>query len=167
MATMKTTLSIVFLAAALAFAGCKKKEEPASNAMGSGTAPAATAPATPAAPTPAAPTPAAPAAGGDMIASDDDYLAKANVTLDKMTNVIKSAGSDCDKLAAELEKFTAENKGLLKAAAAYETAHPEAKKKFDDANKDKMAAFQAAADPAFTACQGNKKVGEAMAKMAE
>jgi len=159
------TLSIVLLAASLAAFGCKKKD---SAAPASADPPAATKPAEPgsAAAAPAAPAtaPAAPAAPA-AIASDDDYIAKASTMIDKMTETVKGAGTNCDKLAEDLTKMAADNEALVKGLGAYEKAHPDAKKKFDAAAKDKETAFETAAGPAMQACQGNKKVGEALDKL--
>jgi len=179
---MTKSLSILFLATALAFVGCKKKEEAAgagsatkpaetaaaapSAAAPAATTPPATTPATtPAAAPTAATTPAAPAAGD--IASDDDYIAKSTGALDKLTTVFKADGTDCDKLAGDLSKFADETAGTIKSIKAYEKAHPEVQKKLDEASKGRMTAFQETAGPALTACQSNKKVADAMAKMSE
>jgi hypothetical protein len=166
--SMFKSLSIVILSSSLAFAGCKKKEDAA--AAGAAAKPAETAPAKagePASAKPAEPAAAAPAAGGATITSDDDYIAKGKASMDKMTEIFKAAGTDCDKLGDELLKFATDNAALIASSKAYEAAHPDAKKKYDEASKDKSAAFETAAGQAMTACQGNKKVGEALTKLAE
>jgi hypothetical protein len=167
--TISKTLSILFLASSLAAVGCKK-QEPATT--GSAAAPAtatATGSAkteTPAAATPPATTPPpAAAAGAVTFTSDDDYITKASGAMDKVTDVFKNAGTNCDKLAADLTKFAEENKGMVVAAQDYEKTHPDAKKKFDEASKSKMTAFETAAGPAMTACKDSKKVEEAMTKL--
>ncbi len=169
---MKTSklLSIVCLAAALGFAGCKKKES-APAATGDQTAATKPAePAAPAAPAPAAPAaeaPAAPAAGppAAAITTDEAYVTQGTAMLDRMINVVKTAGTDCDKLADGITKLAAEHGGEMKALQAYETAHPEVKKKLDEAAHDKTKAFEESAGPVMTACQGNKKVEEAFTKL--
>jgi hypothetical protein len=166
---LSKTLSIVLLASSLAFVGCKKKEDAATTpAAGSVTKPAeSTAATTPPATAPATPpaAPAAPAAGGTTIASDDEYVAKATAAMDKMIDVFKTAGTDCDKLADGITKFVADNADFIKSSKAYEKTHPDAQKKFDEAGKGKMKAFEEAAGPAMTSCKDNKKVMEAMTKM--
>jgi hypothetical protein len=161
--TLSKTLSILFLASSLAVVGCKKKEEAApAAAPAAGSAKPADTAATPAAP--ATPPPAAPS-GNTTFASDDDYVAKSSAAMDKMTALFKGAGTDCDKLAADLSKFADENKGMMVASEEYTKTHPDAKKKFDDATKSKMTEFEAAANTAMGACKDNKKVNEAMAKL--
>ncbi len=162
------TLSILFLATSLAFIGCKKKEEAAGgSAAGGSAAGAATKPAepgaAPAAPTAAA-TPAAPAANA-MFASDEDYMTKAMAALDRMTAILKAAGTNCDKLADDLTKFSSDNDALFKAIQVYEKAHPDVQKKLEVASKDKTAAAEAAAAPAGSACKDNQKLADAMAKI--
>jgi hypothetical protein len=164
--TLTKTLSILLLSSSLAFVGCKKKEDAATApATGSATKPAEATPvaAAPAA-APATP-PAAPAAGGTTIASDEEYVAKATAAMDKMIDVFKTAGTDCDKLADGITKFVADNADFIKSSKAYEKTHPDAQKKFDEAGKDKMKSFEEAAGPAMTSCKDNKKVADAMTKM--
>lgn len=169
--TRVKSLTILFLAGALALAGCKKKEDAAST-VGSATKPTDTAAVTPPAAAPATPpaadpaTPAAPAGPVGSIKSDEDYIAKSTAALEKMTEIFKSAGTNCDKLADDITKFTAENQSFLKDGQAYGKAHPEAEKKFDETTKEKMTAFATASEPTMNACQGNKKLMEAMTKMA-
>ena len=169
--TICKTLSILFLASSLAAVGCKKQDAATAGSAGSAAPATATATGsakaeTPAAttPPPATPAPAA-AAGAVTFTSDDDYITKASGAMDKVTDIFKNAGTDCDKLAADLTKFGDENKGMVIAAQEYEKAHPDAKKKFDEASKTKMTAFETAAGPAMNACKDSKKVEEAMTKL--
>ncbi len=157
-------LSVLLLSSSLAFIGCKKKTDTAAPPAESAAKPAD--PATPAAaPAAATPTPAAPAAGG-AIASDDAYIAMGVEMMDKVIEIFKGAGTNCDKLADDLTKLASETDGKKKASQDYEKAHPDVKKKFDAATKDKTAGFEAAAGPALTACKDNKKVGDALTKLA-
>jgi len=161
---LSKTLSVLFVATTLTFVGCKKKEDVAAPAAGSATKPAepataATAPATPATP------PAAPAGATGSIASDEDYVAKASTAMDKMIEIFKAAGTNCDKLADDINKFASDNAEFMKSSKAYEKTHPDVQKKFDDAAKDKMKSFEEAAAPAMGACKDNKKVADAMSKM--
>jgi hypothetical protein len=156
--SMFKVFPILILSTSLAFAGCKKKED----AAATGSAPAKPTEAAPAKAEPAAPAPAA----GAAIASDDDYVSKGVALSGKLVGVFQAAGTDCDKLADELTKFMTENSAMIAASKTYEKAHPDAKKKYDEASKDQTAAFEKAAGPAMGACQSNKKLGEAMAKLA-
>jgi hypothetical protein len=85
--------------------------------------------------------------------------------LDTMTEVINGAGTDCDKLADGVTKMISDNSARMTALDAYEKAHPDAKKKFEAAAQDKTKAFEAAAGPGMSACQNNKKVSDAFAKL--
>jgi hypothetical protein len=164
---LSRTLPMLFLATALAVFGCKKKEDAAAGAAGSSPAKAAEPAAGGAATTPAAtpPTPAAPA-GGTTIASDDDYVAKALSSMDKLVEIFKAGGTDCDKIADDITKLTTEDHAQFTALQAYEKSHPGAQKKFDEAAKPKQAAFEASAGPTMNACKNNKKLNDAMAKLA-
>lgn len=167
MTTVKT-LSALCLALTLTATGCKKKDD-AGAAKPAETAPAAAgSPAKPAEGAPAAKTDTpAPAAGGAItIASDDDYVAKGSMLIDKLTEIFKADGTNCDKLADDVSKMIDDNAGLPAALDAYEKAHPDAKKKGEAASKDKTAAFESAATPAIGACKDNKKLGDAMNKLA-
>lgn len=160
--TKSKALSIVFLASALAFAGCKKKEDAA--ATGSAK-PADTA--TPAAATtpPATPPPAAPSGGKVTFASDDEFIAKSVGAMDAVTAIFKNDGTDCEKLAVDLIKFADENRPLIKAGEEYGKDHPEAKAKFETVSNDKNTAFEAAANASMTACKDNKKFVDATTKL--
>jgi len=151
------TLSILLLATSLAFIGCKKKEA----AVSGSAAGAATKPAEPGA---APATPTGPAANA-MFASDDDYMNKSLAALDKMIGIFKAGGTNCDKLADDLTKFTSDNDAMFKAARTYVKAHPDAQKKVDAASQDRMAAFKTAVGPATGAWQDNQKLADAMAKI--
>lgn len=153
---LSTNLSILLLATSLSFIGCKKKDNAAAPPAES----TATKPADPA----AAGTPA-PAAGA-AIASDDDYVKSGIVMFDKLLAIFKADGTNCDKLADDITKMADENSAMIKASDAYEKAHPDAKKKFEDATKDKMKAFEEAAEPLGTACKDSKKLQDAMNKLA-
>jgi hypothetical protein len=146
------TLSILVLATTLSFLGCKKKED----AKGPTAAGSATKPADPG---------AAPPAANAMLATDDDYMNQSMAALDRMTAVFKAAGTNCDKLADDLTKFSADNDALFKAIEAYKKAHPDVQKKLDAASKDKLAAAEAAAKPAADACKDNQKLADAMGKI--
>jgi hypothetical protein len=165
--TKSKTLSILFLASALAFVGCKKKEDAAASgsaAMGSAK-PADTATTPAAATPPATPPPAASSGGKVTFASDDDFIAKQGAAMDGVIVIFQKAGTDCDKLAADISKFSDDNRATIVAGEEYVKTHPDVKAKFEAASKDKMPAFEAASNTAMTACKDNKKVADAMTKL--
>jgi hypothetical protein len=151
---MQKLTILVTLSAALAFAACKKEQKPAAGEAGK-----------PAAGEAAKPTEKAAAPGG-AITSDADYEAKAMGAMDKMTAIFAAAGKDCDKLAADMTKFGAENKALMVSSKAYEKDHPEAKKALDEKMKPKMEGMMGAMGPAMEACKDHKGVADAMTSMA-
>ena len=158
---LSRTIPMLFLATALAFVGCKKKDDAATGAATKSAEPAAGG----AAATPPATPPAAPA-GGVTIASDDEYVSKALAQTAKLTDIFKAGGTNCDKIADDITKLATDDKALMAALQAYEKAHPDAQKKFDEAAKPKQAEFEGAAGPAMNACKDNKKLSDAMSKMA-
>lgn len=140
---LSTNLSILLLAASLAFTGCKKKDT-----------------------TSAPPTEGAtPAASGAPITSDDDYVKRGVALVDQTLGIFKAAGTNCDKLADDITKLATDSKPQVKASKEYEKTHPDVKKKFDEATKAQQAAFETVAAPTITACKDNKKLGEALNKL--
>ena len=111
------------------------------------------------------PTATAPAAGGGAITSTDDYVAKGTAMLDKMTAIFAADGTDCDKLAADITKFMADNKGTMDAAKEWEKAHPDDKKAMDKKAEPQEKAFMDKAGPAIDKCKGNKALEEALKGM--
>lgn len=167
------TFSTFVLAIGLAATGCsKKKEEPAADkpateaakpteAKPADTKPAETKPADEAA-KPAEP---AAAAGAVTFKSDDEYLAAGKASMDKFVEAFKSAGDDCDKLAANIKALAADP--VVLASNEYEKAHPEAKKKFEEAAKAESEKVMAAAMPALEKCKDNKAVADAFKSLGD
>jgi hypothetical protein len=160
-------LPLVLLATSLAFIGCKKKDSAATPPAESdkGAQPGATPTPSAPAPTPAPMAPATPPAAA-AIASEADYVKVGVVLMDKMIDIFKAAGTNCDKLADDLTKLLADSDADFKATLVYEKAHPDAKQKFEAQTKDKTAAFEASAQPGLTACKDNKKLAQALTKLA-
>jgi hypothetical protein len=108
----------------------------------------------------------APTGAGDppaAITSDDDFVKLGMAMSNDMIAVFKADGSDCNKLADDLAKVMPIDK--LQLAKAYETAHPDVKKKLTDASAALATEFAGAAGPALSACQKNQKLIDLMAKL--
>jgi hypothetical protein len=151
--TISKTLATLTLATSLVLLGC------ATNAA---------MPPPAASPTPAAAEPATaePATADTLtITSDDDYIARGNVMLDQMTAAFQAAGSDCDRLADQLNAFGALNRPVLRGVAAYDKTHPGAKAKFNTASKPKLDAFTAIATQSLKTCESNARVQDAASKL--
>ena len=168
---LTTTLSTLVLALGLTTTGCSKKKDAATDKPATEAAkPTEEKPATPSA-APATGEPAkadpaaaaAPAGGAVTFASDDEYVAASKAAVGQFMEVLKAAGTDCDKLAKGINDLAADPK--VAAATAYEKAHPEAKKKFEEAAKAETEAFEKAMEPAFKACMDNEAVGAAIKKL--
>jgi hypothetical protein len=97
------------------------------------------------------------------IATDDDYMKKATAGIEQATSSLKADGQDCDKVGDDMAKLVSDPTNI--AIEAYEKAHPDAKKKWEDATQDQKKAFEAVAIPAFKACKDNKKLQDAMAEV--
>jgi hypothetical protein len=166
------TISIAFLAAALALTGCKKKDDGAAKTDDKATPASADDKGVSKSDTPAAksddkPTAktddkAAPAGASD-IASNDDYVKRGTAMMTKFSGIFKADGTDCDKLGTDLVPLLTDPE--VKALDAYEKAHPEVKKLLDDATKDQMKEMAAIVEPATTKCKDNPKFADAMSKM--
>jgi len=107
-----------------------------------------------------------PAAGAGF-ASDADYEAKGFAAFDKMMAIFAAAGTDCDKLAADMTTFITENKEMMEAADAYEAAHPDAKKALDAKMQAKMKEGEGKMGAAMEACKDSKALADAMSKLPE
>jgi hypothetical protein len=94
--------------------------------------------------TPAAPSPAPVGA----IANDDDYLVKAEAMANRLIEMFRVDGANCEKLAADLDRFRIDAASILD----YENSHPEAKTKFDDRMKARQLDLTNAMTPAIQAC---------------
>ncbi len=174
------TISAVILAVALAFAGCKKKDDAAATdkpapaakpaddmKMSDNTKPAdpAAKPADPAAkPADPAAKPADPAAPtGTAINGYDDYKTKSVALAAKMLAVFKKDANDCDSLAADVTTLIADPDFV--GINAYEKSHDADKKKFDTESAALEKDFETAATPVMMKCKDNKKVLDAFSKM--
>ena len=125
-----------------------------------------------AADSPAKPT-ARPEAAGEAprtpertLASFDDYVAASRLLVGRMTEVFKSAGASCDKLADGLTRLM-NDRELIEPIRAYERAHPDAKDKIGVVLKDEIAAVAPLATPAVNACKNNPRVRDAVARFLE
>ncbi|HLU68500.1 MAG TPA: hypothetical protein VKZ63_19580 [Kofleriaceae bacterium] len=116
-----------------------------------------------------------PAQGGDTAAEQPAAGAAADPELEergvafmvKMADIMDANKADCDKMAAELNRFLDSQKGLMAEMKAYgEKQTPEQKKAFSDKYKSETDAVMAKMTPAIEACQDSKALQEAMGKMA-
>lgn len=98
------------------------------------------------------------AAASAEIADDAAYLARGAAVIERVTATLRAAGTQCDKLAADISAFSSEASAELKALKAYEVAHPDAKQKLEAGMQEKTKAFQEAATASMSACSSNEKV---------
>ncbi len=166
---MKRLTVIALLASAIAFTGCKKKDEgnkpattenkPAAGTAAGTAAPAAgtaapaagtaapaagtAAPADPAAGTAAPAGDTAAPAGGAAMPSDAEFEAMMNKALalfDGMAKAVDASGDDCGKLADGMAKVMDDNKDFLESAKKWKD-NPEMDKKAEEWMKGKMEAM--------------------------
>ena len=98
----------------------------------------------------------------DTVASDDDYVKRGIDMVGKLAETFKADGTNCDKLADDLDKLQNDPRGA--ALDAYEKAHPDVKKKLEAAVKDRIEEIGKLGGAAMTACKDNKKLLDVMAK---
>ena len=153
----------------LALVSCKEKQEakPAP-APGSAAAPAApVAPQGSAAADPTKPvTPTKPPikpAGG--INTAEEYEAKAFDLMDKLTAVFGGAGTNCDKLADNLDVFLDVNKAAITATDQFQDANPSAEDDLEAKLQARMQVFMENAKLSMQACQKHARVQAALAKL--
>lgn len=149
----------ILLATLLLFTACKKKDEAkpaettAEKKEAEGTKPAEGT-------MPAEGTPPE-----NNIASDTDYETHATDLTNKLLAIFAADGKDCDKLAADLTKFGDDNRKLFESLKAYEQAHPDAEKKFDEKMKPREKEMEEKIGPSFEACKDHEGMKKAMQNM--
>ncbi len=161
-------MRIVCLALILV-AGCKEKQEakptpPApAPAVEQAPAPAPAPPAEPP-PTPAAdPARVVKPAGG--INTPAEYEAKAFDLTDKLTSAFAAAGTNCDKLADNLEIFIDANKVALASTDAFEAANPFAEDDLEPKLQARAKRLIQKMSVSMQACQKHQGVQAALAKL--
>ena len=162
-------MSRTFLAAMLVavLASCKTSDKTGKPAPGIAPPPVATAskpaaqPALPAAPEPAAPAtppPAVPAAG-----SNTELETKGLAAMQRMADLFAADARDCDRLAADLKAFIADNKPLIAQLITLEDHQSDAQRAaFTRRNAATQAAIGLKMQSALTSCASNPGVLAAM-----
>ena len=92
-------------------------------------------------------------AGPKPITTDDDYIAKGSELTNRLIAIFKADGTDCDKLADDLDTLHADTAVM----DAYDKDHPEVKAKLEAAMEPRQAEVMGAIAPAMNACAGNAK----------
>ena len=188
---MKRLTVIALLASAIAFTGCKKKDEgnkpattenkPAAGTAAGTAAPAAgtaapaagtAAPADPAAGTAAPAGDTAAPAGGAAMPSDAEFEAMMNKAIglfDGMAKAVDAAGDDCGKLADGMSKVLDDSKDFIESAKKWKD-NAEMDKRAEEWMKGKMEALMPNMMKIGTAgqkCASDAKFIEVMKRMEE
>jgi hypothetical protein len=165
---MLRTFKIALFSAMMMAAACKKSEKPAATTaeMTKAADPAKPAePADPAAkPAGAAPAGAAPAGAAPAGAGSNTELENKGIAMmQRMADMFAGDAKDCDRLAADIKGFIAQNKELLGQLMAMEkTLSDDQKAAFEARNKPVQEAMMTKMTPAMEACRDNKSVEAAM-----
>jgi hypothetical protein len=166
---MLRTFKIALFSATMLAAACKKSDKPATmtpepttKAVDS-TRPAdpTAKPADPAAKPadPVAPTAAASAATG----TNSELETKGVAMMQRMADMFAADAKDCEKLAADVKGFIAQNKELLGQLMAMEKKQSEPERTaFEARNKAVQDAMMQKMTPAMNACRDNKSLEAAM-----
>jgi hypothetical protein len=102
-------------------------------------------------------------AGGINTAAE--YEAKAFELTDKLTAVFGAAGTNCDKLADNLEIFLDENKTALAGTDAFETANPFAEDDLEPKLQTRAKTLIEKMGFSMQACGKDQRVQAALAKL--
>jgi hypothetical protein len=102
-------------------------------------------------------------AGGIKTAAE--YEAKAFDLTDKLTAVFGAAGTNCDKLADNLEIFVDENQAALAGTDAFETANPFAEDDLEPKLQTRAKTLIQKMALSMQACGKNQRVQGALAKL--
>jgi len=172
---MLRTFPLLLCTVTLMVTACKKADKPAGTTpdqIAKAVDPAkpadpAAKPADPAA-TPA--TPADPAKPADTtttaVTGNSELENKGIAMTQRMADLFASDAKDCEKMAADIRVFTAQNKTLLDQLAEMEK-HQTAQERdeFAKRNRSTLQALFTKVKPAITACANNKNVEAAMAAL--
>jgi hypothetical protein len=94
-----------------------------------------------------------------------EYEARAFEMIDKLTDVFATSGTNCDKLAVNIETFLDKNKDALAAADSFEVANPGAEDDLEMKLQDKAKVFMQKVSISMQACQKHEGVKAALAKL--
>jgi hypothetical protein len=107
-------------------------------------------------------------AAGDATGLDPALEQKGLDAMKSLTDVFTSNAADCDKLAAGIEKFTADNKDtLVQIKEAEKKLTKEQKKAYDAKHKAAEKEMQDKMMPVIVKCQKNKNVEKAFMALAK
>ena len=103
---------------------------------------------------------------GGATGMDPALEAKGLELMKGLADVFAANATDCDKLAAGIEKFTADSKDdLVKITAAEKKLTPEQKKAYDAKQKGAEKEMTDKMTPALTKCSKNKNVEKAFTEL--
>jgi hypothetical protein len=159
----------ILVASLFLFCACKKDDKKAAEPAGDKKPPEAQDAAPPAdAPDIDAPPPidaAVPDAAPVKFANAAEFEAKGTGLTNSILAVFKTAGKDCDKLAADLTKVLDDNLGLIEGIRAFEKENPKEAKAFDKKMKPRQKEFEATIGPAMEACQDHEGLQKAVQRL--
>jgi hypothetical protein len=104
-------------------------------------------------------------ASDPAINNDADYESKVTAFMDKYIAVLAADGTDCGKLAKDINALIDDNKALMDNIDAYEKAHPEASKALDTKLEAKFKEEQDKLAPVRAACKESKELHAATSRM--
>ncbi|HEX5060737.1 MAG TPA: hypothetical protein VFV99_15315 [Kofleriaceae bacterium] len=158
---MRTVCLVVLLLAA-----CKDKQEakptPAPTPALAQVVPEKTEAPPPEAPRPAAPAAVKPAGG---LNTQAEYEAKAFELTDKLAEVFAAAGTNCPKLADNIERFAAANQQAFAGTEEFEQANPTAEDELEPKLREKSTGLMQKISLSMQACQKDERVKAALAKL--
>lgn len=102
-------------------------------------------------------------AGG--LTTQAEYEAKAFELTEKLASVFGAAGTNCDKLAADLEVFLDENKAALQGTDEFETANPFAEDDLEPKLHSRAKALLEKMSVSMKVCSKHEGVQTALAKL--
>jgi hypothetical protein len=99
------------------------------------------------------------------IANASEFEAKSLEIRKGVLAVFDAAGKECDKVAADLNKFVDDNQPLIDALSAFGKANPAAKKAFDKKMKPRQKELEKKVMPAMDACPDHKGLEGAIERL--
>jgi hypothetical protein len=99
-----------------------------------------------------------------LIRSDEDFVQQAFLLVDELFQFFADGEADCDRIAARVETWAAQNVTRIGRLTEYSKTHPAAQAALTKAFEPRMNELMKKITPAFTKCSSNQRLMNAFKK---